>query len=1129
MSEITRNETMTLMRKLRQQGTKIALVEGNLKIELPKALKTQALMQELRLHKANIIDILQAMQEAKAKTATIPIVPRTGKMPLSYAQERFWFLEQLNQGVSPFHIPMGMVLKGKLNLSALQQSFQQLIQRHEVLRVSFLEDGGEPYVSVTASVPFEIEQIDIQGVDKAEKERMLRAYMQRPFNLSVAPLMHVGLFKQAENDHVLMIVMHHLVSDGWSLGVLADELSQLYNGIVENTAVSLPTLPVQFIDYVHWLRGEEQTKRQEKDIEYWLETLKGMPPVLELPYDNLRPSKLTYEGGSVEFKIEADLYKKLKTLSQKEGVTLFVTLLSALQVLLYWHSQQQDFAIGTAVANRPRVEIEGLIGLFTNMLALRGQLKPDMSIRELMQQARQTTLDAMAHQELPFEKLVEELNPERLVGVNPVYQVLLILQNAEFDDPQFSGLSVDFDETDRGAALLDLVFELWEDEGTLMGQVEYNSALFREESVQLLLAHYEMVLHAFVADADVHISDVDVLLPEERQRLLVEWNDTAVSYDTRPTPDLFRTQAEQTPEKTAVRSGEMALSYAQLEQQSNQMAHYLIEQGVTPNTLVGLAMNRSVDMLVALLGIWKAGGAYVPLDPDYPQARLAHMVTDSGMPILVTEAELQPRFADYDVRIVVWEEIQSNVTAKAAVPPSLTLGNRDRAYVIYTSGSTGLPKGVQVPHQALSNFLWTMQQKPGLTSEDVLVGVTTLSFDIHGLELWLPMITGAELVIVTPEISTDGGRLANLLDEVNATVLQATPATWKLLLDTGWQGRSNLKMMCGGEPLPRKLANQLLEKSGELWNMYGPTETTIWSSIAQVEAGEEQIVIGKPIANTQMYVLNKQMKVVPVGTTGELYIGGDGVTLGYLNRPELTAEKFVDNPFGPDVIYNTGDIAKYTNDGDLICLGRVDHQVKVRGFRIELGEIESVLARHPDIVDVVVVVREDKEDDKRIVAYYTSDGQPDIKALRDYVGLSVPYYMVPSNFMMMEAFPLTPNGKIDRKALPKPELTMVEDANKVMPQTETEMAVAAIWSEILQVERIGVNDGFFELGGHSLLAIRTLNRVRDQLGVEISLTDFFNAPTVSDVAQQVEIGLWSLEDDDMFAFADADESEEFIL
>lgn len=1129
MSELTRHDTMSLMRKLRQQGTKIALVEGNLKIELPKALKTQTLMQELRLHKSNIIEILQAVNETRARTSTIPVVPRTGKLPLSYAQERFWFLELLNQGISPFHIPMGLELTGVLDFSAIQKSFEQLIKRHESLRVSFLEEGGEPYVAVAASVEFEIERLDLQGLDEASVETNLRAFMQRPFNLSTAPLMRVGLFKKSEEEHLLMIVLHHLIADGWSLGVLTDEITKLYNGFVANTAVSLPHLPIQFIDYVHWQRSEDQTKRLENDVEYWLKTLEGMPPVLELPYDNLRPSQITYEGDSLDFKLDADLYKKLMALSQQEGVTLFITLLSALQVLLYWHSQQDDFAIGTAVANRPRVEIEGLIGLFTNMLALRGQFKPDMTIRDLMKQARQVTLDAMAHQELPFEKLVEELNPERLLGVNPIYQVILILQNADFEDPEFSGLKVDYDETSRGAALLDLVFELWEDEGTLMGQVEYNTALFKPESIQVMLDHYKVVLQAFVADAETAIADVDVLLPEERRKLLVEWNDTAVYYDDRPTPDLFCTQAERTPEKTAVRCGQDSLTFAQLDQKSNQVAHYLIDQGVTSDNLVGLAMNRSVNMLVALLGIWKAGGAYVPLDPDYPQARLAHMVNDSGMPLLVTETSLHARFAEYDVKTLIWEDAQPAIVAGSTAPPEITLDNQNRAYVIYTSGSTGLPKGVQVPHKALSNFLWSMQDEPGLVADDVLVGVTTLSFDIHGLELWLPLITGAELVIVTPETSTDGVKLANLLNEVQADVLQATPATWKLLLDTGWQGRAGIKMLCGGEPLPRKLANQLLEKGGELWNMYGPTETTIWSSVEQVESGGEQITIGRPIANTQMYILNKQMKPVPVGTTGELYIGGDGVTIGYLNRDELTAEKFVPNPFGPNRIYNTGDMARYAHDGNLICLGRADGQVKVRGFRIELGEIEAVLARHPEINDVVVIVREDKEDDKRIVAYYTSDGQPDVRVLRDFVGLSVPYYMVPSSFMQMDEFPLTPNGKINRKALPKPELNLDMDEDKAMPETEAEIGVAQIWEEVLQIQNIGANDGFFDLGGHSLLAIRTLNRVRDHFGVEIALMDFFNAPTVADVAQQVEIGLWSLGGDDEFAFADVEESEEFIL
>jgi amino acid adenylation domain-containing protein len=663
--------------------------------------------------------------------------------------------------------------------------------------------------------------------------------------------------------------------------------------------------------------------------------------------------------------------------------------------------------------------------------------------------------------------------------------------------------------------MFDLTLFMWERELGLSGSVEYNTDLFDDATIVRMQRHFQTLLEGIVTDPEQRISDLPLLPVAERDQLLLEWNDTRVEYRRdEGIHQLFESQAERSPEAVAVVFEDDQLTYGELEHRANQLAHHLQALGVGPDTLVGIYMERSVEMMVGLLGVLKAGGAYVPLDPAFPQERLAFMLADSQAPVLLTQQRLLAVLPESEARVLCLDTDWPAIGRESEDRPVSAVKPTDLAYVIYTSGSTGKPKGVQIPHRAGVNFLNSMGRQPGLTQQDVLLAVTTLSFDIALLELFLPIIVGAQVVIVSSEVAADGYQLQERMSTCGATVMQATPATWRLLLETDWPGSQQLKVLCGGEGLPRELANQLLERVGSLWNMYGPTETTVWSTVHAVESGEGPILIGRPIDNTEIYILDSRLQPVPIGVPGELYIGGDGLARGYFNRSNLTAEKFIAHPFSEEPqarIYNTGDMARYLPDGTIECLGRMDHQVKIRGFRIELGEIEAVLGQHPGIEESVVIVREDVPGDKRLVGYLIANQEPvpTVGELRSFLKQKLPDYMVPSAFVELEAMPLTPNRKVDRKALPKPETDSSLEQGYVAPRTEAEQKIAAVWQEVLNRERVGVNDDFFNLGGHSLLATQVMSRINKLFNIQLPLRRFFEATTIEALAEVIDISLWN--------------------
>ncbi len=1029
-------------------------------------------------------------------------------LPLSFAQQRLWFLDRFEPGAVIYNIPLVMRILGKLDIAAVEWSLNEIVRRHEALRTTFGAVAGQPIQLVASASHMPLEIVSLQTLPKPQREaearRLATQETKRPFDLEKGPLLRTTLLRMDATENVLILTVHHIVFDGWSLEMFMRELKALYEACTAGKPSPLPELAIQYADFAIWQRQWLQGEALSLQLNYWKQQLADMSPVLELPTDRPRPAMQSFRGAARTFLFSKNFSESLLHLSQREGATLFMTLLAAFKVLLHRYSGQRDIAVGTPVANRNHPEIESLIGFFVNTLVLRTEMSDNPSFRELLGRVRQVTLGAYDHQELPFEKLVEELQLPRDLSRSPLVQAMFSLQSVPNQSVAVSGLRFNRLQIEHGTAMFDLSLFFWKKEDGLIGVLEYNTDLFDADTIGRMIGHYETLLKSLVANPQQRLHDLPLLTATERQQLLVDWNATQKDYARELCwHELFEAQAARTPDAVAVVFENKQLTYGELNARANQLAHYLSEHcGVGPEVLVGLCMERSVEMLVGLLGILKAGGAYVPLDPAYPLERIAYVLKDAAVPVLLTQNSTILNFKSSIENLELicldtdWKIISAESTANCAIE----VAPENLAYAIYTSGSTGRPKGVGISHRALVNFLDSMRDTPGLHADDTLLAVTTLSFDIAGLELYLPLLVGGRVVLASRETASDGKALTAALEECHVTVMQATPATWRLLLESGWPGKPDLKILCGGEALPRELANQLLDRSAALWNMYGPTETTIWSTLHRVETRAGLLSIGRPIANTQVYLLDRHLQIVPVGVHGELCLGGAGLARGYLNRPELTAEKFIPNADG-ERIYKTGDVARYLANGQIECLGRIDHQVKIRGFRIELGEVEAVCAQHPAIAQVAVVAREDEANDKRLVAYVVSQSELAASALRQFMKTKLPDYMIPSAFVFLDELPLTPNGKIDRRALPKPEAAQRHSENTfVAPRTLVERELAAIWSNVLKVEKVGVHDNFFELGGHSLLAIQIVSRIRAVFNIEVPLRSLFEAQTVAEVA-----------------------------
>ncbi|MBE8987319.1 amino acid adenylation domain-containing protein [Nostoc sp. LEGE 12450] len=1037
---------------------------------------------------------------------TIPQIANRESAPLSFAQQRVWFLQQLQPDSRAYILSNAQRLSGKLNVSVLQQSLDAIVVHHEALRTNFITSlDGNPIQVIATPRPVELKIIE---VTQDQVEFILKKEAQRPFNLESDLMLRATLLQVDEQEHILLLVMHHIASDGWSIGIIEQQLAEVYEAFLRGKASPLPKLPIQYADFAiwqhQWLSGEILSGQ----IDYWKTQLAGANTVLELPTDLPRPAVQTYQGAVQSLILTQNLSASLKELSHQQGVTLFMTLLAAFGTILYRYTGQEDILIGSPIAGRNQVETEGLIGFFVNTLAIRTNFAGNPSFRQLLSQVREVTLGAYAHQDLPFEKLVEELQPERDMSHSPLFQVMFAFHNTPSQLWELPGLRIAPLDVHSGAAKFDLTLDIKETSEGIKAGIEYNTNLFDATTIARMLGHFQTLLEGIVANPEQHISNLPLLKESEQHQLLVEWNNTQTDYPKNTCiHQLFEAQTERTPNAIAVIFDNQQLTYQQLNDYANQLAHYLQSLGVKPEIPVGICVERSLNLIIGLLGTLKAGASYVPLDPAYPQERLAFMLQDSQISILLTQQNLLKTLPSHQAQVICLDSDRDSIAAYQPNSPETYITPDNLIYTIYTSGSTGKPKGVQITHRNVLNFLTGMQQHLQLTNIDSLLSVTSLSFDIAVLEIFLPLILGAKIILVSREVTVDGFKLLQQLNNSAPTVMQATPVTWQMLLEAGWKGNAQLKILSGGEALTQNLANHLHQRGAEVWNLYGPTETTVWSTINRIEQQEALVSIGRPIANTQIYILDKYLQPLPVGVPGELHIGGAGLARGYFNQSKLTTEKFIHNPFNCDSesrLYKTGDLARYLSNGNIEYLGRLDNQVKIRGFRIELGEIEALLAQHPTIQQNVVIARADNSENQRLVAYILPHPKqaPTTDELRQFLKQKLPEYMVPSAFILLDTLPLTPNGKIDRRALPAPDSTRLDSENTyVAPRDEIELQLTKIWEQVLGIQPIGVRDNFFELGGHSILAVKLFWQIEKTFNKNLPLAILFQSGTVEAIAK----------------------------
>ncbi|KAM3109730.1 amino acid adenylation domain-containing protein [Phormidesmis sp. 146-33] len=1035
-------------------------------------------------------------------------------LPLSFSQQQMWLLAQLESNTACYNDTLTLRFTGLLNSAALEQSLNEIICRHAIWRTKFVAIAGIPHQVIQPHLPFTFSTVDLRSYLPDQQEQaalqLATAQAQRPFDLTHAPLVRATLVQLSEIEHRLYLTLHHIIYDGVSLYcVFLKELSALYDAFCVGQPSPLPELKIQYADFAVWQQQELQPEKLQPQLDYWTKQLTNLP-TLQLPIDRPHPAIATRKGSQHCLSLSRELTEQLKSLSRQEGVTLFVTLMSAFKLLLHRYMSQDDIPVATVTAGRTRSDIEPLIGCFINTLILRTDLSGLPSFRELLQRVRSVTLEAYANQDAPFQKVVEALRlAQKTSQPQSLFQVLFVLAPpfAEID----SRWQLSQQDVDTGTTECDLYLELNERPEGLIGRIEYSTDLFEADTIARLIGHFQTLLEGIVAHPEHRLSELPLLTTSEQQQLAA-WNETEVEYPEICLHQLIEAQVLRTPDVIAVQAFGSQLAYRELNQRANQLAHHLQRLGVAPDCLVGICMERSLDMVIGLLGILKAGGAYVPLDPSYPTERLAFMVADAQVPVLLTHSSLLPQLPKHQAQVICLDTDWQTIALSNVENPVSSTTPDHLAYMIYTSGSTGKPKGAMNTHKGICNRLLWMQDTYRLSEHDRVLQKTPFGFDVSVWEFFWTLMTGACLVVARPEGHKDSAYLAQLIAEQQITTLHFVPSMLQAFLQEPnlEQCQSLKRVICSGEALPFELQERCFDRlNAELHNLYGPTEAavdvTFWA--CERSSGRRIVPIGRAIANTQIHLLDAQLRPVPIGVAGELHIGGIGLARGYLNRPDLTAEKFIHNPLeGSDRLYKTGDLARYLPDGNIEYLGRIDHQVKLRGFRIELGEIESLLRQHSTVQDCIVMAREDVPGNKRLVAYLVATSTPiTSRELRQFLSNQLPEYMIPSAFVFLEQLPLTPNGKVDRRSLPIPEETRSELTTEyIAPQTPTQEKIAAIWSALLGVDRVGIDDPFFELGGHSLLATQVMAQVNQVFEVQLPLHTLFLAPTVAKFAEAIE-------------------------
>jgi amino acid adenylation domain-containing protein len=1081
------------------------------------------------------------------------IVPsaRTGSAPLSFTQQQFWLLAQAEPD-SCYNICTALKISGPLQIHMLEQALNMIVERHEILRTNVVSDwsagilaavrehparnsqinnlrynsvingsGPVQVIALSMRVPFEV--LDLRHLSasqfETEIQRLVRSDSESQFDLSAGPLVRLKVLKAGDDEHVLLVTVHHLVCDGWSVGVLLQELVTLYRDACAGRSPSLPELRIQYADYAIWQRERLQGPWFDRQLDYWRKQMAGAAPVLDLPTDYARPERYSLKGAQESVLLPVDLSQAIGRLSREEGATLFMTLLAAFQTLLFRYSGQEDIVVGSPVAGRSMLETEELIGSFVNTLALRADLSGKPSFREFLGRVRTVTLAAFSNQDVPFEKLVEELNPERKSNRTPLFQVMFALQNTPVGDMAIEGLTLTPLKVPDNKAKFDLTLEAEEEADGLRLCFEYNSELFRPETISRMLGHFRNLLEAIAADPALCVTELPLLTDSEQHQLLNQWNGDRVEFpESSCIHTLFEAQAERTPEAIAVEFQGESLTYHQLNQRANQLAHALRSRGVGPDSLVGICVHRSFEMLVGMLGVLKAGGAYVPLDPANPADRIAFMIQDAGLSLVLTQERLAGDIPVGGATLLCLDRDWPAIANESDSNPTLNAGPTDLAYVIYTSGSTGNPKGVMIEHRSLVNFTVTSAAAYEIGPADRVLQFASLSFDLSVEEIYPALMRGATIVLRTDEMISSARDFMHYCEAWRITILDLPTAYWHELTDALNDVQLTLPkavrlVIIGGEKaaFDRVVAwHKRVDKGVRLVNTYGPTETTVAVTMCDLKPAESlrqnSVPIGRPLANATAYLLDESLRPVPIGAPGELYIGGPGVARGYVKRPELTAEKFIQDPFSPDRegrLYRTGDLVRYRADGNIEFLGRIDNQIKIRGFRIELEEIEQALRTQPGVADCVVALHEESEGDKRLFAYVVASANHELTVadLRNYLKTRLPSYMIPAAFELIDALPLLPSGKINRRALPAPRFERSDNEESfVAPRTPIERLLAVEWCDVLKLERIGIHDNFFELGGHSLLAAKVVSRVRGSLEVNFGMVDLFQAPTIASLA-----------------------------
>ncbi|MBD6620280.1 amino acid adenylation domain-containing protein [Komarekiella sp. 'clone 1'] len=1092
---------------------KVWIENDQLRYRAPKGVITSALKQELIERKK---EILGCLEEARTenKLAFEPILPvdRDCHLPLSFSQQRLWFLHQLDKQNSFYNGNVQLRFIGALNVTALEQSINEIICRHEALRTVFSTVDGLAVQKIIPTLTINIPVLDVEGLEEGEIQQLVTKEIQQPFDLSIAPLLRVTLLRQEVESYLMVLTMHHIIIDAWSMEIFFKELEVLYDAFTKGQPNPLPELTIQYADFALWQRQCLTKEVQQKQLEYWKQQLADAPPLLELTTDYPRPPVQTFSGATKRFQLEKDLTSQLVTLSQNSSVTLFMTLLTAYTVLLYRYSGQDDICIGSPFANRDRQELESLIGFFANTLVLRTNLAGNPSFNELLSRVREMAMDAYAHQNFPFEMLVEALQPQRELSHTPLFQVTFALQNASTSPVELTGLTVTSLPTETTTTKFDLTLLVENTAAGLVSVWEYNTDLFNTSTIERMAEHFQTLLEGIVANPEQQIAQLPLLTKVEQHQLLVEWNDTQTDYpQDKCIHQLFEEQVQRTPDAVAVVFENQQLTYQQLNCQANSLAHYLKSLGVGADVLVGICVERSLEMIVGLLGILKAGGAYVPLDPEYPQERLSFMLADTQLKVLLTQENLVESLPEHQARVVCLETEWQSFKQVNQDNLNSTVSSKNLAYVIYTSGSTGTPKGVLVTHQAVNRLVFNTNYIQ-LTPHDCVAQAANIAFDAATFEIWGALLHGAKLVILNQFVLLIPKEFAVNMRSHEISVLFLTTALFNQLASFVPQAFSSLRyLLFGGEAVDPRWVQEVLDKGApqQLLHVYGPTENTTfstWYLVKNLPTKTATIPIGRAIANTQIYLLDQNLQPVPIGIPGELYLGGAGLARGYLNRPELTQEKFIPNPFGgsrgEERLYKTGDLARYLPNGNIEYLGRIDNQVKIRGFRIELGEIEAVLSQHDDVQVSCVIAKEDSSGGRCLVAYVVPHQQqiPTISELRQFLSNKLPGYMMPSAFVILESLPLTPNCKVNRRALPDPDLNQ-ELSDYVMPNTEAEKIIADIWQKALSLEKVGIYNNFFDLGGHSLLLVKINQQLQETFGLEVSIVDMFNYPTIHTLSQ----------------------------